>query len=83
MDPFRIPLDEFQRIVVDPASVSIVHRTPSRPFVLRTNDTGSDPVDLTALTDRLAAQGASGDAEVGGGAGAAPTGGSGDVPPQP
>lgn len=77
------PLDEFQRIVVDPASVSIVHRTPSRPFVLRTNDTGSDPVDLTALTDRLAAQGASGDAEVGGGAGAAPTGGSGDVPPRP
>lgn len=66
------PLDEFQRIVVDPASLSIVHRTQRRPFVLRSNDTGSDPVDLSALTSRLATQdpAASGDADVGGGAGA-------------
>lgn len=63
------PLDEFQRIVVDPASVSIVHRTPHRPFVLRTNDTGTNPVDLSALRTALAKQGASGDAAVGGGAG--------------
>ena len=62
------PLDEFQRIVVDPASVSIVHRTERRPFVLRTNDTGGDPVDLSALVARLAA-GEGGDAQVGGGAG--------------
>jgi probable phosphomutase (TIGR03848 family) len=74
------PLDEFQRIVVDPASLSIVHRTQRRPFVLRTNDTGGDPVDLSALTARLAAQGAGagGDAEVGGGAGS-----SGPAPGQP
>ncbi|HSP60228.1 MAG TPA: MSMEG_4193 family putative phosphomutase [Ornithinimicrobium sp.] len=64
------PLDEFQRIVVDPASVSIVHRTPERPFVLRTNDTGAGPVDLSALRTQLAKRGASGDAAVGGGAGA-------------
>lgn len=70
-DALATPLDEFQRIVVDPASVSIVHRTPRRPFVLRTNDGGSDPVDLSALTARLAAVGAGGDAEVGGGAGSA------------
>lgn len=63
------PLDEFQRIVVDPASLSIVHLTSARPFVLRTNDTGSDPVDLSALTARLAERGADGDAAVGGGAG--------------
>ncbi len=64
------PLDEFQRIVVDPASVSLVHRTDRRPFVLRTNDTGSDPVDLSALLARLTAEdGGSGDADVGGGAG--------------
>ncbi|QFG68676.1 MSMEG_4193 family putative phosphomutase [Ornithinimicrobium pratense] len=61
-------LDDFQRIVVDPASLSIVHRTSARPFVLRMNDTGSDPVDLAGLVARIAA-GASGDAEVGGGSG--------------
>ncbi len=68
-DALATPLDEFQRIVVDPAAVSIVHRTARRPFVLRVNDPGGDPVDLTGLTARLAAEGASGDAEVGGGAG--------------
>lgn len=68
-DALAVPLDEFQRIVVDPASLSIVHRTPARSFVLRTNDTGSDPVDLAPLAARLAAGGANGDAEVGGGAG--------------
>ena len=70
-DALATPLDEFQRIVVDPASVSIVHRTPSRPFVLRTNDTGSDPVDLAGLSAHLAAAGSTGDAAVGGGAGQA------------
>lgn len=68
-DALATPLDEFQRIVVDPASVSIVHRTQRRPFVLRTNDTGSDPVDLSGLVARLAAESAAGDAAVGGGAG--------------
>lgn len=63
------PLDDFQRIVVDPASISIVHHTPARPFVLRMNDTGSDPVDLSGLVGRIATAGASGDAEVGGGGG--------------
>lgn len=68
------PLDHFQRIVVDPASLSIVHRTPSRPFVLRMNDTGTGAVDLAALVGRLAADeasgdGPSGDGAVGGGAG--------------
>lgn len=68
-DALATPLDEFQRIVVDPASVSIVQRTVTRSFVLRTNDTGSDPVDLSGLTARLAAVGSTGDAAVGGGAG--------------
>lgn len=39
-------LDQFQRITVGPASLSAVRLTATRPFVLRTNDTGSDPVDL-------------------------------------
>ena len=67
------PLDDFQRIVVDPASLSIVHRTAQRPFVLRMNDTGSDPVDLSGLVARITAAGAAGDAEVGGGAGSGGT----------
>ena len=69
-DALAMPLDEFQRIVVDPASVSIVHRTRSRSFVLRTNDVGTDAVDLGALRERLREAGErTGDAEVGGGAG--------------
>lgn len=38
-------LDQFQRIVVDLASVSAVTYTPLRPFVVRLNDTG----DLAGL----------------------------------
>lgn len=68
-DALATPLDEFQRIVVDPASLSIVHRTEHRPFVLRTNDTGTDPVDLSGLVARVRREGASADAPVGGGAG--------------
>jgi probable phosphomutase (TIGR03848 family) len=51
-------LDQFQRIQVDPASVSVVRYTSRRPFLLRSNDIGGEhqPDD--------------GDAVVGGGAGA-------------
>lgn len=35
-------LDAFQRIVVDPASISVVRYTELRPFVLRVNDNGGD-----------------------------------------
>jgi probable phosphomutase (TIGR03848 family) len=35
-------LDSFQRIVVDPASVSVVRYTRTRPFVLRMNDSGKE-----------------------------------------
>lgn len=45
-DAYGMHLDQFQRIVVDPASVSVVRYTPHRPFVLRVNDTGGD---LTGL----------------------------------
>jgi len=67
-------LDHFQRIVVDPASLSAVRYTESRPFVIRVNDAG---VDLRALVpppreaDGQAADACAGDAVVGGGAGAA------------
>jgi probable phosphomutase (TIGR03848 family) len=41
-DALGLHLDAFQRIVVDPASVSVVRYTPGRPFVLMTNTTAGD-----------------------------------------
>jgi probable phosphomutase (TIGR03848 family) len=35
-------LDSFQRILVDPCSISVVHYTETRPFVSRMNDAGGD-----------------------------------------
>lgn len=72
-DALGMHFDHFQRISVDPCSVSIIDYTPLRPFVLRTNDTSGD---LTAMADRWAPKGrkrrtrASSDAAIGGGAGA-------------
>ncbi|WP_345713199.1 histidine phosphatase family protein, partial [Kineococcus glutinatus] len=45
-DALGVHLDLFQRIGVDPCSVSVVRYTSARPFVLRTNDTGGDLADL-------------------------------------
>ncbi|MEO7448249.1 MAG: histidine phosphatase family protein, partial [Humibacillus sp.] len=61
-------LDDFQRITIDPASVSVLRYTSRKPFVLRLNDVGGDleglrPPDKPAVDD--------GDAEVGGGSGGA------------
>ena len=41
-DALGLHLDQFQRIVVDPASISVVTYTDTRPFVVRVNDTGGD-----------------------------------------
>lgn len=41
-DALGMHLDQFQRIVVDPASISVVTYTPLRPFVVRVNDVGGD-----------------------------------------
>lgn len=69
-------LDHFQRIVVDPASVSAVRYTPSRPFLLRSNDIGGSldafrprPAPEESPDDPPQAGVAAGDAAVGGGAG--------------
>ena len=65
-------LDNFQRIVIDPASVSVISYTPLRPFVVRYNEHG----DLEGLIPpkrsrrRKKVGPASSDAVVGGGAGA-------------
>ncbi|MEU6559922.1 histidine phosphatase family protein [Nocardia nova] len=47
-DAFGIHLDGFQRIVVEPASISVVRYTPLGPSVWRVNDTGSDLSALAA-----------------------------------
>jgi len=66
-DALGTHLDLFQRIHVDPASVSIVRYSESRPFVLGTNTHAGD---LTWLTPpKKSRRRRSSDAAVGGGAG--------------
>jgi probable phosphomutase (TIGR03848 family) len=69
-DALGLHLDQFQRIVVDPASVSVVTYTETRPFVVRVNDTGGDVSALVPAPRRTRRKKASSDAVVGGGAGA-------------
>jgi probable phosphomutase (TIGR03848 family) len=45
-DALAMHLDNFQRIVVDPGSISVVHYTETRPFVARVNDLGGDVAGL-------------------------------------
>jgi probable phosphomutase (TIGR03848 family) len=65
-DALGLHLDLFQRLVVDPASVSVVRYTPARPFVVRTNDVSGS---LDWLRGRPRRRRRRGDADVGGGAG--------------
>lgn len=66
-DALGVHLDQFQRIVVDPASVSVVTYTQVRPFVVRMNDVGGDVAAL--IPPKRARRRRSSDAAVGGGAG--------------
>ncbi|HEX5596975.1 MAG TPA: MSMEG_4193 family putative phosphomutase [Micromonosporaceae bacterium] len=69
-DALGVHLDSFQRIVVDPASVSVIRYTPVRPFVLRLNDTGTDLSTLVPpKRRRRRSRPVDSDAAVGGGAG--------------
>jgi probable phosphomutase (TIGR03848 family) len=71
-DALGLHLDEFQRIVVDPASVSVVTYTPLRPFVVRVNDTGGDLAGLVPPKKKSRrTRKTTSDAVVGGGAGSA------------
>jgi probable phosphomutase (TIGR03848 family) len=71
-DAMGLHLDQFQRIVADPASVTAIRYTATRPFLLRLNDTA----DLAGLippprpADESPESGNASDAPVGGGAGA-------------
>jgi probable phosphomutase (TIGR03848 family) len=59
-------LDDFQRIHVEPGSLSVVRYTSRRPFVLRVNDTGGV---LSGLVPTRPEGAREGDAVVGGGTG--------------
>jgi probable phosphomutase (TIGR03848 family) len=70
-DALGLHLDQFQRIVVDPASISVVTYTETRPFVVRMNDTGGDVAALVPPKKKgRRRKKADSDAVVGGGAGA-------------
>jgi len=69
-DALGMHLDLFQRIQVDPCSLTVVRYTTLRPFLLRLNDTGGGVDDLKPPKRRRSARRSS-DAAVGGGAGAA------------
>ena len=51
-DALGLHLDSFQRIVVDTASTTIITYTPTRPFLVRLNDTGSELASLIAKPAR-------------------------------
>ncbi|HEY4605203.1 MAG TPA: histidine phosphatase family protein, partial [Blastococcus sp.] len=70
-DALGLHLDQFQRIVVDPASISVVTYTDTRPFVVRVNDTGGDVSALIPPPRKGRRRKPSSDAVVGGGAGTA------------
>jgi probable phosphoglycerate mutase len=70
-DSLGLHLDLYQRIQIDPCSLSVIRYTPLRPFVERMNDTGGS-VKALIRSDKTTARTAamrSGDAPVGGGAG--------------
>jgi probable phosphoglycerate mutase len=67
-DALGLHLDQFQRIAVDPCSVTVIRYTDARPYVLRTNDVGGDLSGFAPPAKRSRRR-RSTDATVGGGAG--------------
>jgi len=78
-DALGMHLDAFQRIMVDPASISIVRYTDSRPYVVTVNSTNADlglllqppPAKPAGDADSAGSDATTDDAPVGGGLGAA------------
>lgn len=68
-DAMGLHLDSFQRIAIDPCSVTVIRYTELRPFVLRVNDTGGGVADLLPAK-RKGRRRPTSDAVVGGGTGA-------------
>jgi probable phosphomutase (TIGR03848 family) len=70
-DAMGLHLDQFQRISIDPCSVTVIRYSELRPFVVRVNDTGGGVADLLPSKKKGRRRKASSDAVVGGGSGAA------------
>ncbi|MFN2625201.1 MAG: histidine phosphatase family protein [Mycobacteriales bacterium] len=70
-DALGLHLDTFQRIVADPASLTVIRYTALRPFLVRLNDVGSTADLLPPKRRRRRPKAASSDAPVGGGEGGA------------
>ncbi len=69
-DAMGLHLDQFQRIAIDPCSVTVIRYTDLRPFVVRVNDTGGGVADLLPPKKKGRRRTTSSDAVVGGGSGA-------------
>lgn len=72
-DSLGLHLDQCQRIVADPCSLTVIRYTPLRPFLVRLNDVGGSVDDLLPRAADTAQDGLGNesDALVGGGAGSA------------
>jgi probable phosphomutase (TIGR03848 family) len=67
-DALGLHLDQYQRIVPDPCSVSVIRYTSTRPYVIRVNDVGGDLAGF-APPKRRRRKTSGTDATIGGGAG--------------
>lgn len=76
-DALGLHLDLFQRLVIDPASLTAIQYTATRPFLLRLGDTGELRLPRPSAAGSDAAVGGGAGAAVGGGAGATVSGGAG------
>ena len=73
-DSLGLHLDQCQRIVADPCSLTVIRYTPLRPFLIRLNDTGGAVDDLLPRPVAPDGAGHESDAVIGGGAGSGPDG---------
>jgi probable phosphomutase (TIGR03848 family) len=71
-DSLGLHLDQCQRIIADPCSLTVIRYTPLRPFLLRLNDTGGGVDDLLPRPKAEGSDAESSDAVIGGGAGSNP-----------
>jgi probable phosphomutase (TIGR03848 family) len=67
-DALGLHLDQYQRIVPDPCSVTVIRYTSTRPYVIRVNDTGGDLAGFAPPKRRRGRAGGN-DATIGGGTG--------------
>ena len=70
-DSLGLHLDQVQRIVADPCSLTVIRYTPLRPFLIRLNDVGGAVDDLLPRPAAAQSAGGESDAVIGGGAGSA------------